>query len=107
MKAAFLDRDGIINRDSGFVYRVEDFHFLPGIFELCAGLHGAGYRLMVVTNQSGIARGKYTVEQMHALHAWMREQFGLRGVPLAAIYYCPHHPEGCSGRAARRPRSRA
>jgi D-glycero-D-manno-heptose 1,7-bisphosphate phosphatase len=94
VKAAFLDRDGIINRDTGYVYRIEDFDFLPGIFELCAALHGAGYRLMVVTNQAGIARGIYTPDQMHMLHAWMREQFGLRGTPLAAIYFCPHHPEG-------------
>jgi len=89
-----MDRDGIVNRDAGYVHRIEDFHFLPGIFELCAALHGAGYRLMVVTNQAGIARGIYTLEQMHALHAWMREQFGLRGAPLAAVYYCPHHPQG-------------
>ena len=94
MKAAFLDRDGIINRDSGYVHRIEDVHFLPGIFELCAALRGAGYRLMVVTNQAGIARGIYTLEQMHTLHAWMREQFGLRGAPLAAVYFCPHHPQG-------------
>jgi D-glycero-D-manno-heptose 1,7-bisphosphate phosphatase len=94
VKAAFLDRDGIINIDSGYVHRIDDFHFMAGIFELCAALHEAGYGLIVVTNQAGIARGIYTVEQMNTLHAWMREQFGLRGVPLAQVYYCPHHPEG-------------
>jgi D-glycero-D-manno-heptose 1,7-bisphosphate phosphatase len=94
VKAAFLDRDGVINRDTGYVHRIEDVHFLPGIFEMCAALHGAGYRLMVVTNQAGIARGIYTLGEMHALHAWMREQFGLRGAPLTGIYFCPHHPEG-------------
>ena len=101
MKAAFLDRDGIINEDTGYVYRIADFHFLPGIFELCGALHSAGYLLVVITNQSGIARGKYTVAEMDELHGWLREQFSRRGIPLAAIYTCPHHPDGAIPEFAR------
>lgn len=94
MKAAFLDRDGVINRDLGYIHRVEDFHFMPGIFKACAGLQEAGFRLFVVTNQAGIAKGFYTPEQMHTLHAWMREQLGLRGIRIEKVYHCPHHPAG-------------
>jgi D-glycero-D-manno-heptose 1,7-bisphosphate phosphatase len=109
VKAAFLDRDGIINRDLGYIHRVQDFHFMPGIFEACAGLLDAGYRLFVVTNQAGIAKGFYTPEQMHTLHAWMSEQLGLRGVHIEKVYHCPHHPAGivpqyAGGCACRKPK---
>ncbi len=94
MKAAFLDRDGVINRDLGYIHRVQDFQFMPGIFDACAGLQMAGYRLFVVTNQAGIAKGLYTREQMDGLHAWMIEQFAMRGIRFEKVYHCPHHPAG-------------
>ena len=91
-KALFLDRDGVINVDHGYVHEPEDTEWVPGIFQLCAEARRAGYFLIVVTNQAGIARGYYSVDEFLAYTRWMHEQFALKGVPLAATYYCPHHP---------------
>ena len=91
--AAFLDRDGVINRDIGYLHRPADVEFIPGIFEVVAALHARGYRPVVVTNQSGIARGFYTEADFHALMDWMGARFAEAGAPLDAVYYCPHHPE--------------
>jgi D-glycero-D-manno-heptose 1,7-bisphosphate phosphatase len=91
--AVFLDRDGVINVDHGYVHRIDDFEFVDGVFDFCSAAHRKGYLLVVVTNQAGIGRGYYTEAQFHALTAWMREQFLQRGIPLAAVCHCPHHPE--------------
>lgn len=91
--AVFLDRDGVINVDHGYVHRIEDFEFVSGVFDFCLAAHRKGYLLVVVTNQAGIGRGYYTEEQFHALSSWMCEQFRQHGIPLAAVYHCPHHPE--------------
>lgn len=92
--ALFLDRDGVINHDSGYTYRIEDFHWIDGIFEVARLAVGAGRKLVVVTNQSGIARGLYDEAAFATLTAWMRERFAAEGTPLTAVYYCPHHPDG-------------
>lgn len=92
-KAVFLDRDGVINIDHGYVYRKEDFEFVDGIFELCRHFQEKGYLLIVVTNQSGIARGMYTEEQFQDLTNWMTAQFQKQGIKITKVYYCPHHPE--------------
>lgn len=91
-KAAFLDRDGVINVDPGYVHRVEDFEFVAGTLEACRELFRRGWLLVVATNQSGIGRGLYTVEQFDQVTEWMRTQFERAGAPLAGVYYCPHHP---------------
>ncbi|QIZ76848.1 D-glycero-beta-D-manno-heptose 1,7-bisphosphate 7-phosphatase [Ferrimonas lipolytica] len=91
--AVFLDRDGVINVDHGYVHDVESFEFIPGTLEACVKLHRAGYALIVVTNQSGIARGYYDEQQFLQLSQWMREQFQQAGAPLTDVYYCPHHPD--------------
>jgi D-glycero-D-manno-heptose 1,7-bisphosphate phosphatase len=91
-KALFLDRDGVINVEHNYVHRPEDFHFQQGIFELCAAAQDLGYRLIVVTNQAGIARGYYTESQYHELTKWMIERFRERNVQIAHVYYCPYHP---------------
>jgi len=93
VRAAFLDRDGVINVDHGYVYRPEDVTFIDGVFEACRHLQLLGYRLIVVTNQSGIARGYFTEADFHALCDWMRARFQEQGVTLDAIYFCPHHPD--------------
>ncbi|MBY6188551.1 D-glycero-beta-D-manno-heptose 1,7-bisphosphate 7-phosphatase [Marinobacter hydrocarbonoclasticus] len=91
--AVFLDRDGVINRDHGYVGSIDAFEFLPGVLQACAQLVNAGYRLVVVTNQSGIARGYYGETEFHILTEWMKTQFEEAGAPLAGVYYCPHHPD--------------
>jgi D-glycero-D-manno-heptose 1,7-bisphosphate phosphatase len=91
--ALFLDRDGVINVDHGYVYRPEDFEFIDGVFELVAAANAAGYLVIVVTNQAGIGRGIYTEEDFHALTNWMQGQFILRGAKIDAVYFCPFHPE--------------
>nr|WP_293753188.1 D-glycero-beta-D-manno-heptose 1,7-bisphosphate 7-phosphatase [Limnohabitans sp. Rim8] len=93
-QAAFLDRDGVINQDKGYVHRWEDFEFLPGAIEGMRLLQDAGYALVVVTNQSGLARGHFTEQAYQALMRAMREALEREGVQLAGVYHCPHHPSG-------------
>ena len=93
-KAAFIDRDGVINEERNYVHRIEDFHLLPGTVEALTLLRDSGYRLIVVTNQAGIARGYYDEAAMNRLHDFLRARLAEDGVILDAIYYCPHHPEG-------------
>ena len=92
--AAFLDRDGVINRDHGYVGKWEEFEFLPGAIEGMRLLEQAGYALIVVTNQSGIARGYYTEEDFKKLTRRMLEALETHGVHVTAVYHCPHHPQG-------------
>ena len=92
--AIFLDRDGTINTDHGYVSQIDDFHFIEGVIEALAELKKMGFLLVIVTNQSGIARGKYTEAQFMQLTEWMDWSLADKGVDLDGIYYCPHHPEG-------------
>ena len=92
-KAVFLDRDGSINEDRHYLYRIEDFVFLPGVVEALRLLRKAGFLLIVVTNQSGIGRGYYTEADFQKLNAWMLEELKRQGVTVAATYYCPHLPD--------------
>jgi D-glycero-D-manno-heptose 1,7-bisphosphate phosphatase len=91
-RAAFLDRDGVINVDPGYVHRIERFEFVPGTLEACRELARRGWLLVVATNQSGIGRGLYTEQDFLALTDWMRARFEESGAPLAGVYHCPHHP---------------
>ncbi|MBL8900345.1 MAG: D-glycero-beta-D-manno-heptose 1,7-bisphosphate 7-phosphatase [Planctomycetes bacterium] len=90
--AVFLDRDGTVNEDLDFVTRPEDLHLLPGAAEALKALQEAGYLLIVVTNQSGVARGKLTEEQLCGIHEHLDELLEAHGVQLTDYYYCPHHP---------------
>ena len=92
-KAAFLDRDGVLNEDRGYVFRQQDFRWLAGAREALALLQQAGYVLIVVTNQSGIARGLYTQDDLDTLHRQVSAELRGEGVHLTALYSCPHHPE--------------
>lgn len=90
--ALFLDRDGVINIDRGYVYRIEDFEFIPGIFELVRyAVHVLGWPAIVVTNQAGIARGLFDENAYFALTGWMCARFRDEGAPLTKVYYCPYH----------------
>jgi len=93
-KAAFIDRDGVINEERNYVHRIEDFVLLPGVVEGLTILRNAGYLLIVVTNQAGIARGYFDQAAMDRLHDHLRAQLAEHGVALDAILFCPHHPEG-------------
>ena len=93
-RAAFLDRDGVINIDHGYVSRWEDFEFVPGSIDAMCRLHDAGYALVVVTNQSGIARGMYTEQDFQTLTAQMCQHLAQQGAPVAGVFHCPHHPRG-------------
>ncbi len=92
-KAVFLDRDGVINVDSGYVHTIDEFEYIEGVFEACSELKQQGYLLVVVTNQAGIARGYYSEDEFEQLTEWMDWNFADKGVDLDGIYYCPHHPE--------------
>ena len=92
-RGLFLDRDGVINQEIGYLSRAEDVRFVEGIFSLCRTAAGLGYRLIVVTNQAGIARGLYTEADYQTLMEWMRGEFRREGVALDAVYHCPFHPE--------------
>jgi D-glycero-D-manno-heptose 1,7-bisphosphate phosphatase len=91
-RAAFIDRDGVLNRDLGHVHRIEDFHWLPGALDGLRRLQGAGWRLVVITNQAGIARGLYSEAQYQQLTAHMLHALRDAGAQLAGVYHCPHHP---------------
>lgn len=91
--ALFLDRDGVINEDRGYVHRIEDFVFVDGIFDLCRHATSAGMAIIVVTNQAGIGRGYYTEAQFQSLTRWMCDRFAAEGSVIDAVYHCPFHPE--------------
>ena len=92
--AAFIDRDGVINRELHHVHRIEHFHVLPGVVSGLQALAAGGYALVVVTNQGGIAKGLYGPEQFEALTRHMLERFAAQGIEFAGVYHCPHHPQG-------------
>jgi D-glycero-D-manno-heptose 1,7-bisphosphate phosphatase len=91
--ALFLDRDGVLNEDRGYVARWEDFAWIPGAREAVAAFNRAGWLVIVVTNQSGVGRGYYTEADMHALHARMGQELAAAGGHIDAFYFAPHHPE--------------
>jgi len=89
-KCVFLDRDGVINKDNpNYTYRIESFEILPGVLEALEKLKAAGYLLVIVTNQSGIAQGIYTQQQMEACHSYFQKMCNGR---IDHFYFCPHHP---------------
>ncbi len=93
-RTIFLDRDGVINLDKAYVHRWEDFEFVPQALSAMRVLVQAGFHIVVITNQSGIARGMFTEQQYAALTAQMREHLSAEGIPLLDVLHCPHHPEG-------------
>jgi D-glycero-D-manno-heptose 1,7-bisphosphate phosphatase len=92
-RALFLDRDGVVNEEVGYLHRADEVRFVDGIFSLCRAAAALGYRLIVVTNQAGIARGYYSEPDFEALMQFMRGELSSEGVELDAVYYCPFHPE--------------
>ncbi|OOF36852.1 D-glycero-beta-D-manno-heptose 1,7-bisphosphate 7-phosphatase [Rodentibacter heidelbergensis] len=93
-KAIFLDRDGTLNIDYGYVHEIDHFKFIEGAIDALRTLKGMGYLLVLVTNQSGIARGYFSEDQFLQLTEWMDWSLAEQGVDLDGIYYCPHHIQG-------------
>jgi len=92
--AAFLDRDGVLNVDHGYAHRPEQLDWVEGAPEAVRLLNEAGYYVIVVTNQSGVARGYFDEGAVLRFHAHMRERLAEHGARIDAFYYCPHHPRG-------------
>ena len=97
-RALFLDRDGVINHDSGYTSSVEKFRFIDGIFDLCRAAIRSGYLVIVVTNQAGIGRGYYSQQAFSSLTEWMCVQFEAEHVLITDVFHCPYHPEHGIGR---------
>ena len=103
MKVIFLDRDGVINKEVGYLHKIEDFEFINGVFDACQYFQSLGYQIIIVTNQSGIERGYYTKDDFHIVTDWMLRQFKYHGIEILDIFYCPHGPE--SGCDCRKPKA--
>jgi D-glycero-D-manno-heptose 1,7-bisphosphate phosphatase len=93
-RAVFIDRDGTINEEKEYLFRTEDFAFIPGVPQAIRQLNEAGFLVIVVTNQSGVARGYYTEEDVHLLHRHIASQLEQYGARVDGWYFCPHHPSG-------------
>jgi len=103
-KALFLDRDGVINVDYDYVHKIEEFDFFDGVFSTCREFKKQGYLIVVITNQSGISRQKYSEEDFATLTEWMKEEFAKNGAPLSVVHHCPHHPEITGECSCRKPK---
>ncbi|MCW8896120.1 MAG: D-glycero-beta-D-manno-heptose 1,7-bisphosphate 7-phosphatase [Sulfurimonas sp.] len=104
-KALFLDRDGVINTEVNYLHKIEDFEFIDGIFTLCMHYQNLGYMIIVVTNQSGIARGYYTEHDFNVLTSWMKKEFEKYAIEIKKVYFCPHHPDISGECECRKPKS--
>jgi len=104
MKVAFLDRDGVINEDYGYVYKIEDFKFKEGIFELLELLKSLGFEFFIVTNQSGIARGYYTKDDFFKLTKWLLNELEQKGFNIKDVEYCSCHEKFSKNCECRKPK---
>lgn len=99
MRVVFLDRDGVINRDTGYTHKIEEFEFLPRVKEALRAFLAKGYKLIIATNQSGIGRGYYNHKDFEKLTEWMLDTLACEGIEILEVYYCPHAPnEACECR---------
>jgi len=92
-KVVFIDRDGVINKEVGYLHKIKDFEFIDGVFDTCLHFQKLGYSLIIITNQSGIARGYYSKDDFHLVNNWMIDQFENQGVSILDVFFCPHGPE--------------
>lgn len=91
-RGLFLDRDGVINVEKNYLYKIEDFEFINGIFETAHFFQKKGFKIFIITNQSGIGRGYYSLEDFNTLTSWMIKEFEKNGVKISQVELCPHSP---------------
>ena len=103
-RALFLDRDGTINVEKNYVYKIKDFEFIEGIFNIIKYYQKRGFLIFILTNQAGIARGYYTENDFQKLTQWMVKQFKKRGINITKVYHCPHHPNFTGECNCRKPK---
>ena len=92
-KAIFLDRDGVINVEKDYVYKIEEFEFIEGVFDTLKAFQKEGFLLFIITNQSGIGRGYYKIEDFKLLTSWMLKEFEKEGITISQVEFCPHSPD--------------
>ena len=93
MKTIFLDRDGVINKEVGYLFKIDDFEFIEGVFDACLYFLHLGYKIIIISNQSGVGRGYYSNNDFNKLTKWMLNQFNKNNIKILDIFYCPHSPE--------------
>ena len=93
IKTIFLDRDGIINKEVNYLHKIDDFEFMDGIFDCCVHFNNLGYKIIIITNQSGIARGYYQEADYMRLTSWMLDKFKEKNINILDIFHCPHGPD--------------
>ena len=92
IKTIFLDRDGVINKEVNYLHKIDDFEFIDGIFKTCLYFQNLGYKIIIITNQSGISRGYYSESDYHLVTQWMLSQFAKNNINILDIFHCPHGP---------------
>ena len=93
IKTIFLDRDGVINKEINYLHKIEDFEFIDGIFDACLHFQSLGYKIIIITNQSGISRGYYSVTDYQKVTQWMLDQFIYKNIIILDTFHCPHGPD--------------
>jgi D-glycero-D-manno-heptose 1,7-bisphosphate phosphatase len=93
IKTIFLDRDGVINKEVNYLHKIDSFEFIEGVFDACLYFQQLDYKIIIISNQSGIARGYYTERDLQILTQWMLGKFLDKDIKILDIFYCPHSPE--------------
>ena len=93
IKTIFLDRDGVINKDINYLHKIDDFEFIDGIFDVCLYFQSLGYKIIIITNQSGISRGYYSHSDYQKVTQWMLDQFKYKKINILDVFHCPHGPD--------------
>ena len=99
IKTIFLDRDGVINKEVNYLYKIKDFEFINGVFDACIFFQTLNYSIIIISNQSGIGRGIYSEDEYLKINKWMLNEFSLKNVSILDTFHCPHVPNSkCSCR---------
>ena len=93
IKTIFLDRDGVINKELNYLYKIQDFEFIKGVFDACAFFQNLNYSIIIISNQSGIGRGLYSEKDYLKINQWMLNEFSLKSISILDTFYCPHGPD--------------